>query len=297
MSVVGGQAPQEDRRVPRERDPSTEETVQFTGMLGHVPADIRDVSFATSVRGYDRREVDAYVERVNQVIAELEVGRSPQAAVKHALDRVGQQTSGVLQRAREVAEELTATALAEADHVTRRANVEAEEMVEKAQLEAQRLHDQSKEEAEDTLARAEKQATDRVERCAKEAHRIQEEAEKRLSAVRADIDAAGDARRDLLEELRQTAARLQEFASGMLAGTDETGAKEEGKESPTETMPTARLPGAPPAAPDAASKGDGPRTSSGPSGRARDPMEPRPVRGRAGQRERPTGAGASRDRR
>ena len=34
-------------------------------LLNHVPADIRDVSFGSVVRGYDRREVDAYVKRVN----------------------------------------------------------------------------------------------------------------------------------------------------------------------------------------------------------------------------------------
>ena len=34
--------------------------------------DVRDVSFPGSVRGYDRNAVDAYVVRVNAVIAELE---------------------------------------------------------------------------------------------------------------------------------------------------------------------------------------------------------------------------------
>jgi hypothetical protein len=57
-----------------------------------VPAAIRDVSFPTG-RGYERQAVDAYVNQVNRLIAELEVSRSPQAAVRHALDRVGQPTS------------------------------------------------------------------------------------------------------------------------------------------------------------------------------------------------------------
>ena len=82
------------------------------------------MSFSTAVRGYDRREVDAYVKRVNALIAELEISRSPESAVKHALDRVGEQTAGVLQRAREAAEQLTATAVAEAEHATRRLKIE-----------------------------------------------------------------------------------------------------------------------------------------------------------------------------
>jgi DivIVA domain-containing protein len=82
------------------------------------PKEIRNVSFPGSVRGYDRSAVDAYVTRVNRVIAELQVSSSPRAAVRHALEQVGEQTSGILQRAREAAEEITASARQEAgrDH-------------------------------------------------------------------------------------------------------------------------------------------------------------------------------------
>jgi DivIVA domain-containing protein len=79
--------------------------------------EIRDVSFPTAVRGYDRRQVDRYVQRVNRAIAELEVSRSPESAVRHALDRLGDPTSGILQRARETAEEITHSArLGGGDH-------------------------------------------------------------------------------------------------------------------------------------------------------------------------------------
>src|SRR5919199_850433 len=67
---------------------------------GH-PPELRDPTFSSAVRGYDRHEVDRYVERVNGLIAELQISGSPRAAVRHALDRVGEQTSGILQRARE----------------------------------------------------------------------------------------------------------------------------------------------------------------------------------------------------
>jgi uncharacterized protein with HEPN domain len=72
-----------------------------------VPTEIRDVCFRSLFAATNRRAVDAYVKRV---IAELEVGRSPQAAVRHALEQLGEQTSGILQRARETAEEITASA-------------------------------------------------------------------------------------------------------------------------------------------------------------------------------------------
>ena len=50
---------------------------QAFGELRHyVPQEILDVSFPVSVRGYGRRAVDAYIKRVNRVIAELKVTAS-----------------------------------------------------------------------------------------------------------------------------------------------------------------------------------------------------------------------------
>jgi cell division septum initiation protein DivIVA len=98
-----------------------------------VPGDIRDPSFPALVRGYERRAVDSYVERVNRLIAELQVSGLPRAAVRHALDRVGERTSGILQRARETAEEITTSAREEAEEATGRAKAEAEDITTGAQ--------------------------------------------------------------------------------------------------------------------------------------------------------------------
>src|SRR5206468_4081137 len=75
-----------------------------------VPAEFRDVSFGSAIGGYNRNDVDSYVERVNRLIAELEISRSPEKAVQLALERVGEQTAGILQDAQEAAEKLTAAA-------------------------------------------------------------------------------------------------------------------------------------------------------------------------------------------
>jgi DivIVA domain-containing protein len=232
--VAGGQYPRVSGSSSEQPAPASEpaKPAAFGSLLSDVPTDIRDVSFPTVVRGYDRREVDAYVERVNRVIAELEISRSPQAAVKHALDRVGEQTSGVLQRAREVAEELTSTALAEAEHATRRAKVEAEEMIEQAQMQAHQLRGQSKEEAEEIVARARSEAAESLKRAEEQVRTLQDGAERRLRALQADIQASADARRKVLDELRRTAAELDEFASGAI---NRNQAPEH--EPPTETLP------------------------------------------------------------
>lgn len=175
------------------------------------------MSFPTAVRGYERRAVDAYVKRVNGVIAELEVGSSPQAAVRRALDRVGEQTSGVLQRAREVAEEIAATALAEAEQITSNARAEAEQSLEEVKLQSHQLRGQSKEEADQILAKAQAAAAEQLRQAAEQTKRVREEAEERLRALKSDTDAVWDKRRKLLDDLPRMASELMEVA-GAAAG-------------------------------------------------------------------------------
>jgi DivIVA domain-containing protein len=190
----------------------------------HVPAGIKDVSFPSAVRGYDRGAVDAYVRRVNTVIAELEVSRSPQAAVRHALDRVGQQTSGILQRARETADEISASAWAEADRttaransraeeITARANAEAEKTTDRANAEAQETTSRAKAEAEELLVRSRAEAEERLERLEQEVAELKQQAETRLRELDTDTEAVWRQRAELVEEIRELAARLDAAAT------------------------------------------------------------------------------------
>jgi DivIVA domain-containing protein len=126
------------------------------GVRSHVPADIRNVSFPASMRGYDRAAVEAYVRRVNRVIAELEVTRSPQAAVKHAVERVSEQTKAILEEARESAEQITTTARAEGDEILAGAKAEAAELVVNASDEADRVRAEAEQLIADAKAEAEK---------------------------------------------------------------------------------------------------------------------------------------------
>jgi DivIVA domain-containing protein len=87
--------------------------------------ELREVEFPLAMRGYDRAAVDAYVERVHRVIAELEISRSPEAAVKHAVAQVSEETRGILERAHEAAEEITARSRSRADDRLQEAEREA----------------------------------------------------------------------------------------------------------------------------------------------------------------------------
>jgi len=107
----------------------------------HPLEDVAAPEFPVAMRGYDRHEVDAYVARVAQLVAELEATRIPEAAVKRALERVGEETSGILKRAHETAHELVARSRAEAEDRLERARTEAESIVAKARAGLKGLDD------------------------------------------------------------------------------------------------------------------------------------------------------------
>jgi DivIVA domain-containing protein len=101
--------------------------------------ELREVSFPTAVRGYDRAAVDRYVEMVNRVIAELEISRSPEAAVKAAVSQVSEETRGILERAHETAEEITARSRSRADDRIQEAEAEAVQIRGDAEKHVQQL--------------------------------------------------------------------------------------------------------------------------------------------------------------
>ena len=95
--------------------------------------EIRSVSFPSAMRGYDRDAVDAYVERVNRLIAELEISRSPESAVKAAVAQVSEETRSILERAHKTAEEITARSRSQADDRVQAAEKEAASIREEAE--------------------------------------------------------------------------------------------------------------------------------------------------------------------
>jgi DivIVA domain-containing protein len=230
----------------RERELTPSEPEQGHGfseleLRVHVPAEIRDPSFPLEMRGYSRRAVDAYIKRVNHLIAELEVSRSPRAAVRHALDRLTEQVGGILQRARETAEEITSSARDEAKETTARASAEAAvllvnstdeadqtraegaeiltkakaevgQILARARAEAEEALTRSRAEAEDTLTRSRAEAEERLQRSEKEFAVLQELAEARLRELHTDTEALWGQRRELLDDMGRLAAQLEEAA-------------------------------------------------------------------------------------
>lgn len=103
--------------------------------------DARSVEFSVALRGYDRDQVDRYVEKMSRLITELEMSSSPEAAVRHALDEVSEETRDILQRAHQTAEEITARSRAKADDRLQTAERESQELREAAERQAGELRE------------------------------------------------------------------------------------------------------------------------------------------------------------
>jgi len=193
-----------------------------------VPAELRQVAFPIAVRGYDRRAVDAYVAQINRLLAELEATRSPQSAIENALRRTEDERSDILKEAYEMGGEVTAKAKREADERIARAKTEAVAIVVNAsdradgtRAEAREQLAQARAEAERIVAAARAEAEAQLQRAEEEIASLRKEADAWMRALRIDTNSIWGERRDLLDDLRDIAARLQETASrsGARAGS------------------------------------------------------------------------------
>lgn len=184
---------------------------------------VRDIDFPIGLRGYDRAAVDRYVERVSRLITELEMSSSPEAAVRHALDEVSEETRDILQHAHQTADEITARSRGKADDRLRQAEAEAREERATAEREAQEVREAAQEaalqlreaaqhEADGLRDTAQREATDLRETSAREVTELRDTAAQESQAVRgaAQRDAdhlRTDARREVDEML--TSARRE----------------------------------------------------------------------------------------
>ena len=173
---------------------------------------IEDVAFPVSMRGYDREAVDSYVSRVRELVARLEASRSPEAAVKDALEKVGEKTKSVLESAGESAEQITTAARREAEESSARAKSESEQIVAGAKAQASEIVDRANAEAKETVTKARKEAAEHLQRTRDEVTALREEAEARLSELHADTETIRHDRGELLDEIRDFAARVEEVA-------------------------------------------------------------------------------------
>jgi ElaB/YqjD/DUF883 family membrane-anchored ribosome-binding protein len=140
--------PMEDPAIPEPvDDPAIPERVtpdpdRFTEGLVGGPVDLPPrvaADFPVVFRGYDREVVDAHLAAIEEDIAELHANRTPQSAVRRELERVGQETAAILQRAHEAADEVARRARTKADARIEEADRQAEEMRREAEARLRRI--------------------------------------------------------------------------------------------------------------------------------------------------------------
>jgi DivIVA domain-containing protein len=86
---------------------------------------VTNVSFPLALRGYERTAVDRHLSQLAELVSELEARQLRENVVQRALDEVGEQTSSILQRAHETADEMAAQSRAQAEGRIQRAEREA----------------------------------------------------------------------------------------------------------------------------------------------------------------------------
>jgi F0F1-type ATP synthase membrane subunit b/b' len=183
--------------VPEENFASSEHeliqeiTAPFAAVRQDPQADPGEADFPIVLRGYDRVAVDAYFRQTRQVIDDLRATSSPEAAVRRALERVGEEVSGILQRAHDTAEKITTHSRAEAEDRLQAARAEAV----KLKAEAESELDKARRDGVEIRASAERKLTDldaETDRIWAERHRIVEDARELSRQLLALTDSAAE---------------------------------------------------------------------------------------------------------
>jgi hypothetical protein len=177
----------------------------------------RKVDFPSGLRGYSRGAVDDYVERMNRVLADLEMSSSPESAVRHALEEVSEETRDILQHAHQTADEITARSRSKADERLQVAAREAQEMLDVAQREAQQAREAAQHDAHETREAAQREATELRETAVAEILELREggvrETQQLRAAAQREADATRSSARHDADDMRERAeTRTRELA-------------------------------------------------------------------------------------
>ncbi len=167
--------------------------------------------FSIGVRGYNRKQVDEHMTRVNRILAELQITAAPESAIRHALAQVSEETTSLLQNAQQAAEEITNRARSEGDELRERAAQQAREQRDAAEQESRRLHDDAADKVQQVRETAAREASEVRETAGREAREMREAAEARVRELEADGQAIAGERVRLIEGLRELTRGLEAY--------------------------------------------------------------------------------------
>lgn len=175
---------------------------------GITPEYLEQVEFTSSLRGYDREEVDSLLASVADEIARLQaLASQSRAPVQRPYDSLGEEMGALLQHAKDTADEITAKARREAEELRAGAESSAGTLTGDAEREAAGIREQAQRDAITIVQEAE----ERVE------HLKRTETE-----IRARL-------RDMSSELQTITQRLEDVGTPPPFGE---GIEDEGEEDP-----------------------------------------------------------------
>jgi DivIVA domain-containing protein len=121
-------------------DPHTDDTSTQRFTRSASASDrLRDATFPLVMRGYDRHAVDQFIAELLALVEDLESRQTREGVVQKALDELGEETAGILQRAHETADDITARSRGQADARVQGAEREAETLRHDADVYAEQV--------------------------------------------------------------------------------------------------------------------------------------------------------------
>ncbi len=180
---------------------------------------IRNATFPSSRRGYDKHEVEKFLARLADWLETGAGDESRSDTVKRELERVGQRTGAILAQAEESAQQIRAEAEEEARGTVNTANMQAEETRSEAEKHvsesrtsadayAQQTRQSAEEEAASTRQQAEQDARETIATAQAQARRIVEEGTQRREDIEAVIADLVRRRNDVLADTEELTAKL-----------------------------------------------------------------------------------------
>jgi DivIVA domain-containing protein len=180
---------------------------------------IRNATFPTTRRGYDKHEVEKFLARLADWLETGAGDESRSDVVKRELEKVGERTGAILAQAEESAQQIRAEAEDEARGTVNTANMEAaearttadqyaSETRASADSYARQTREQAQQEAASGKAEAEQQARVTIAAAEAQARRIVEEGTQRREDIEAVIADLFRRRDDVLADTEELAGKL-----------------------------------------------------------------------------------------
>jgi DivIVA domain-containing protein len=180
---------------------------------------IRNATFPSAKRGYDRHEVEKFLARLADWLETGAGDESRSDTVKRELERVGQRTGAILAQAEESAQQIRAEAEEEARGTVNTASMQAEETLTEAdryssetrtsaESYAQEARQTAEQDASSTRAKAEQDARETIATAQAQARRIVEEGTQRREDIEAVIADLVRRRDDVLGDTEELSAKL-----------------------------------------------------------------------------------------